>query len=585
MTSGEQSSMEETSALAYTLKKISRENGNNADESKGDSNSEKGLQENDKQRLFREDIISGNEEGDNEDIRRYDTNNDVSISMSRRNTGASSLILKAQESKKALPKMGGERDYPPPLPDRSLYIVLYDGQDDPIHPFNWGAIKKVECLIISILSALSVSLGSSMFAEGQQEVQQAFHIGREVATLGTTLYVLGFATGPIVWGPFSELYGRKIVMIMSNIGFIAFAFGCATAKDVQTLMLCRFFGGCIGAAPFVVSPAILADLYTGVLRGEFMALFAMVLFGGPMIGPIIGAFATKNQHLGWRWTSYISAFISCLALVLTIFFMPETSHQIILSFKAENLRRRTGNWGIHAAQEELSLSVKEIVEKNIARPLMMLFTEQIILWITIYNAFIYGLLYLLLTAMPLIFQGRYHFRVGVDVLPYISILIGTSLGSLVNVCTEDIISRRLKKTGGTYVAEYRLIPMMIGSVPFCGGLFWLCWAGDFPEHVHWIVPTVGGAFVGFGFLLIFLPCLNYIIDCYLFFAASALAANTFLRSVFGGVFPLFAYQMFVNMKIKYAGTLLGCVAAVLIPVPILFYRYGHIIRKKSSYAN
>ena len=106
MTSGEQSSMEETSALAYTLKKISRENGNNADESKGDSNSEKGLQENDKQRLFREDIISGNEEGDNEDIRRYDTNNDVSISMSRRNTGASSLILKAQESKKALPKMG-----------------------------------------------------------------------------------------------------------------------------------------------------------------------------------------------------------------------------------------------------------------------------------------------------------------------------------------------------------------------------------------------------------------------------------------------------------------------------------------------
>lgn len=125
MASEEQSSGEETSALAYLLKKISRENSNNVDESKEDSNSEKRPQENDKRRLFREDIISGNEEDGNEDIRRYDTNNDVSISMSRRNTGASSLILKAQESKEILPKMGGGRDYPPPVPDRSLYIVLY----------------------------------------------------------------------------------------------------------------------------------------------------------------------------------------------------------------------------------------------------------------------------------------------------------------------------------------------------------------------------------------------------------------------------------------------------------------------------
>ena len=548
---------------------------------------EERLKESDQPQLLTGDLEKGSKEDEDNrnDIRRFDTNEDVSPSLRRRYTDASSLILKAHESKEPLPKMGGGRDYPPSLPDRDLYIVLYDGQDDPLHPYNWRVMKKLLCLTISALSALSVSLGSSMFAEGQQQVQEVFHVGREVATLGTSLYVLGFATGPIVWGPFSELYGRKIVMVLSNIGFIAFAFGCAAAKDIQTVMLCRFFGGCIGAAPLVTSPAILADLYTGVNRGQVMAFFAMVLFGGPMVGPIIGAFATKNPHLGWRWTSYISAFISCLALAMTVLLLPETSHQVILSYKAEKLRRRTGNWGIQSAQEEISLSMKEIVQKNISRPIVMLLTEPILFLITLYNSFIYGLLYLLLTAMPLIFQGRYHFKLGIDVLPYIGILIGTTIGAVINVLVEEFISNRLKKTDSKYIPEYRLIPMMIGSVPFCGGLFWFCWGGDFPETVHWIVPTIGGAFVGLGLLLIFLPCFNYIIDCYLFFAASALAGNTFMRSVFGGVFPLFSYQMFVKMQIKYAGTLLGCVAAVLIPVPILFYKYGHIIRKRSSYAS
>lgn len=74
--------------------------------------------------------------------------------------------------------------------------------------------------------------------------------------------------------------------------------------------------------------------------------------------------------------------------------------------------------------------------------------------------------------------------------------------------------------------------------------------------------------------------MNYIIDCYLMFAASAMAANTFLRSMFGGAFPLFARQMFVNMKIQWVGILLGCVSVVLLPVPFLFYSYGRKIREK-----
>lgn len=86
-----------------------------------------------------------------------------------------------------------------------------------------------------------------------------------------------------------------------------------------------------------------------------------------------------------------------------------------------------------------------------------------------------------------------------------------------------------------------------------GGLFWFGWSG-YSGHVHWIVPVLSGLFTGFGIFSIFLSLLNYIVDAYLMFAASAIAANTFMRSLFGGIFPLFATYMFDGMGIEWAST-------------------------------
>ncbi len=67
-------------------------------------------------------------------------------------------------------------------------------------------------------------------------------------------------------------------------------------------------------------------------------------------------------------------------------------------------------------------------------------------------------------------------------------------------------------------------------------------------------------------------------------AASALAGNTFLRSLCGAGFPLFSGYMFNGMGIQWAATLLGCVAAALVPIPVIFYLYGARIRRNSKFA-
>ena len=269
--------------------------------------------------------------------------------------------------------------------------------------------------------------------------------------------------------------------------------------------------------------------------------------------------------------------------LITLLF-PETYPPIILVNKAQEMRRRTKNWGIHAKQEEIEVDFNELITKNVSRPFRILFTEPIVLLITIYMSFIYGLLYLFLTAYALVFQGKYGFNEGVGGLPYFGMVAGELVAFGVIVAMNGGYVRKLEANNNIPVPEWRLPIAIVGGVSFSAGLFWFGWTGFEGDKIHWIVPTLSGLLTGFGIFSIFLSLLNYIVDAYLMFAASAIAANTFLRSGFGAIFPLFATYMFDGLGIQYAATLLGAVALVLVPLPITFLLYGKKIRGKSHFA-
>lgn len=247
------------------------------------------------------------------------------------------------------------------------------------------------------------------------------------------------------------------------------------------------------------------------------------------------------------------------------------------------MREKSGNWGIYAAHELLSLDIKDIFTKTIARPLKMLRKEPILLLMTVYNTFVYGILYLMLEAYPYIFEIKKHFYKNGE-LPYIGLIVGMSFFSAMMIfILEPRYIAAVAKNNGKPCPEERLIGMMVSGPVFTIGIFWLMWTGNY-NSVPWIVPTIGGAFIGFGLIGIFLTSFNYLIDAYLLLAASAIAGNTFLRSGFGASFPLFAGYMLKGMGVNWAGLLLGLFSAALIPVPFLFYKYGKWLRQKSSYA-
>ncbi|KAK4101040.1 MFS general substrate transporter [Parathielavia hyrcaniae] len=484
--------------------------------------------------------------------------------------------------KRPLPNFGAGKAYPPLLPNQEDYVVEFDGPDDPLHAQNWPFSKKLLTATMLGFTTMTAAFGSSIFSAATAAVGLEFGVSSEISLLGVSFYVLGFATGPTFWAPLSELKGRRLPLVTSMFGFAIFNIANAVGKDLQTVLITRFFAGFFGACPLAVVAAVFSDMFDNRTRGIAITVFSMTVFTGPLLAPFIGGFIVES-YLGWRWTSYIVSFMGFFAFVLNLFLLEETYPPSILVGKASELRRRTLNWGIHAKQEEIEVDVRELITKNFSRPMRLLFTEPIVLLLSIYMAFIYGLLYLFLTAYPFVFQGVHHMSAGVAGLTFFGMIVGQLIAGVTVLLQQPWYSRKLAANNGIPVPEWRLPSVIAGGVAFAAGLFWFGWSG-YRADIHWIVPTLSGLLTGFGLASIFLQSLNYLVDAYLMFAASAIAGNTFLRSLAGAGFPLFSKYMFQGMGIQWASTLLGAIAAALVPIPIIFYVYGHRIRQRSAYA-
>ncbi|KAG6360127.1 hypothetical protein INS49_011183 [Diaporthe citri] len=488
---------------------------------------------------------------------------------------------RTRDSRRPLPPMGAGKTLPEPL-DNDQYVVEFDGPDDPLHAQNWPLRKKILTAAMLGFTTLTSAFTSSIFSAGTRAVAAEFNVSTEVGILGVSFYVLGFAFGPTLWAPLSELKGRRLPLVLSMFGFSIFTIATAVAKDLQTILICRFFAGFFGACPLAVVAAVFSDMFNNATRGIAITIFSMAVFTGPLLAPFIGGFIVES-YLGWRWTMYITSFMGFASFGLDLLFLEETYPPQILVAKAAELRRRTQNHFIHAKQEEIEIDFRELVEKNFSRPMRLLFQEPIVLLLSIYMSFVYGILYLFLTAYPLVFVGVHGFKSSSSGLCFFGMIIGELIAGVVVLAQQPWYQRKLTSNNGMPIPEWRLPSVIAGGVAFMGGIFWFGWTG-YRADIHWIVPTASGLLTGFGLMSIFLQSMNYLVDAYLFFAASAIAGNTFMRSLCGAGFPLFATYMFNGMGIQWASTLLGCVAAVLVPIPVVFYLYGHKIRAKSKIA-
>lgn len=251
-------------------------------------------------------------------------------------------------------------------------------EGDPSNPRNFSFWYKSWITFQLGMLALASSQASAIISPASEAISEHFNISSEVTVLNVSLYIVGFAVGPLLWAPVSELFGRKWSILPAMYALMLFSIGTAVSQSPAAMFITRFFGGTFGSAPVSNVSAALGDIYEPKARGFAVSLYAVAVVGGPTIAPIIGAALVVNPALGWRWTEYITAIWVFVVATVTLFCMPELYAPVLLKQKAKRLRKETGDQRYWHPHEENKLDFKSIVVKHLSRPLKMLTTEPMV---------------------------------------------------------------------------------------------------------------------------------------------------------------------------------------------------------------
>jgi MFS family permease len=374
------------------------------------------------------------------------------------------------------------------------------------------------------------------------------------------------------------------------------------------MLVARFFAGIGGSTFSTMVGGIVADIFRAKDRNIPMALFSGSALFGTALGPLVSSFIA--QYTTWRWIFYMQIAIGSVITIAVVLFFKETRGPTVLRNKADALNRwylllegkgyhllggpgegtgssKTGSsqppfvrirW--KGAADDNRATLVRMITTSVQRPFVMLLTEPVVFFFSLWAAFSWSVLYINLSVIPLVFENVYGFSLIASDAQFTAAAVGSVLAMFLSIFQDTLAERR---DGWNTTPEHRLYFSCVESVLLPIGLFMFGWSSQY--HVHWIVPSLAVGLSTMGIFSIYLAVFNYLADTYHRYASSALAAQSFCRNVLGGIFPLVSKQMFENLGFGAAASLLGGIATGLTFVPWVLVFLGPKIRAQSKLAS
>ncbi|KAK7717944.1 hypothetical protein SLS63_010594 [Diaporthe eres] len=370
--------------------------------------------------------------------------------------------------------------------------VTWDGPDDPEHPKNWTARRKWLSIVPVSLFNFLASVSSSTMAPALGTIGRELHFqSTTLLILSLSVFLLGTAVVPLFTAPLSEVFGRSIVLQSCNLFYIVFNTLCGSAKTQNELITFRFLAGLGGADAHQIGSGVNADLFRPHERGKAIAVYVMAPLLGGLVGPIAGGFL--DQYVSWPWCFYVISIAGGAVQVLGLPFFHETYAPVLLQRKCKRLKKSTNNPDLYTEHD--SVSLQTLLRTSAIRPFKLLATQPIVQVWSLYCAYIWGILYLIIATFPDVWTDIYGESIAIGSLNYISQFVGMALASQL----------------GTRLADGYYNKKNIGSALFAGGT-----------------------------CLEILCVMGYMIDTYPKYAASAMASILVLRSILAFALPLVA---------------------------------------------
>ncbi|KAL2139655.1 hypothetical protein VTI28DRAFT_4880 [Corynascus sepedonium] len=466
------------------------------------------------------------------------------------------------------------------------YIVMFL-EDDPRDPMGFPLwLRWVLCIAAGYVT-FSVAFLSSAYSGSIRDISQDLDASPESATLGLSLFLLGFVLGPLVWAPSSEAFGRQAILVSTTTVHVVLNIAACFSPTLPILLVLRLLSGAFGAATLTNSGAVIADIFPPRERGLAITVYALVPLFAPVLGPMVGTYVSGVW--GWRWSMALMALMSATALAVAAFVLPETYAPFLLDKRARRLARMTGQHYVSAMAAAAGGSTKKggtqrpSFATTLSRPFLLAANEPIISLLALYQAVVFGTLYFMFAALPLVYTDILGWPREQSGLSFLGVVVGMLLSVVFAIWDNTRYVRTLERLRGSAAPpETRLPACCLGGVCIVVGLLWCAWTAR--PGLPWLVNMASGVPFGFGIVLVTIGSTNYLVDAYTIYAASALTVCICGRAVWGAVFPLFVRSMFTSLGVWWSLAIPAVLSLICLPFPFVFYRFGPEIRARCKYA-
>lgn len=375
----------------------------------------------------------------------------------------------------------------------------------------------------------------------------------------------------------------------------------ALAPNYGAAIAFRFLCALFAAAPMTVTGGTVGDIWFPMQIPFGLPFLTFGAYAGPILGPVIGAYAPK---LGYNWADWISVIVLGATAVFVFLAQPETFGPLLLEWRAKHLRDLTGD-NRYRAEHASAASLGPRLVTNLYRPFTMIWTEPIILVFSFYLILLYFVLFTFLSGYPYIFTMVYDISLGLTFILWVAMIPGLIIAIAMIPYMYHLTKKAATKAasqGKQLQPEVSLYWAMAGaSILMPVSLFWMAWTCYVSGSNHvWAIstlivsflqsdisiwsPILASAVFGYSLVCIFTTTYMYIIFVYLQYAASALTFATFSRYIVAGALTPAAVKMYDKIGPHWALTISAIVATTMAPVPFVLYKYGHKIRAMSKNA-
>ncbi|EXJ61179.1 uncharacterized protein A1O5_11971 [Cladophialophora psammophila CBS 110553] len=475
-----------------------------------------------------------------------------------------------------------------------LVLVDWYSPTDPENPRNFSTAKKLWTSFIIFIYTFVVYCTSSITTPSYAYIAPQHGLNETSVSLILALYVLGYALGPLLFAPLSEIpwIGRNIPYWASFLPFLAFSIALTQVQDLNFATICilRFLQGYFGSPILATGAASYDDIFDEFESPYGYMIWLGAMYAGPAVGPLLSGYAVVRD---FRWP-YWEVAIMAGGLVPLILLLPETSADYILLQRAKRMRKFTGEPKYRAPSEIKRVRVAKVFIDALIKPTEIAMKDPAIAFVTVYGGVVYATYYSYFEAFPLVYHDRYGFSAGAIGLIFLSAIIGAGICAVIYaIYLQLYFTPRALHINAAIPQERWLIPSMPFSVLCPAGLFLFAWTATATSHdangiehptFHWIVPTIGIALFSGGSYVVFQCTIIYISLSYRKYFASLSATYDMSRGSLAAGVVMGSRAVFVSWGVDKGVSVLAGVSAAGVLGMAYLWRYGAMLRSRSRFA-